>query len=94
MGLTTGFLVTGILAPAVQAADLTAKERSICPTLKVCVDIIGRHTASEFDYNVLESQFRRYGPKGRDALFDILESDVGNSDVARMISVIGPLSAG
>ena len=87
-------LITGFLAPAVLAADLTVKERSICPTLKVCVDIIGRHTASEFDYNVLESQFRRFGPKGRDALFDILESDAGNPDVARMISVIGPLSAG
>lgn len=86
-------LITSLSASAVQAANLTPEERSVCPTLKFCVDIIRRHDASEFDYDVLEEQFRRFGPTGRKALFDVLDSKAGNADIARMISIIGPLTA-
>ena len=65
-----------------QAANLTPNERNICPTLRVCIDIIGRHDAAEFDYDVLEDQFRRFGPSGRKALFDVLDSQAGNGDIA------------
>lgn len=80
-------------SPAILAADLTPQEQNICPSIRVCVDIIRRHDASEFDYDALEVQFRRFGPEGRNALFDVLESKAGNPDVARMISLIGPLNA-
>ena len=78
---------------AAQAANLTPNERNICPTLRVCIDIIGRHDAAAFDYDVLEDQFRRFGPSGRKALFDVLDSQAGNGDIARMISRLAPLSA-
>ena len=83
----------GVIAPAIWAANLTPRERSVCPTLRVCVDIIRRHNSTEFDYDVLEDQFRRFGSKGRAALFDSLESDASNPDIARMIALIGPLSS-
>jgi len=85
--------IAGVSASAAQAANLTSKEIAVCPTLRVCVDIIRRHEASEFDYEVLEKQFRRFGPSGRKALFDVLDTKAGNPDIARMISLIGPLSA-
>lgn len=86
-------LITGASASALYAKNLTPQERRICPSLRVCIDIIRRHDASEFDYGVLEDQFRQFGPKGRDALFNILESDDGNPDISRMITVTAPLTA-
>jgi len=73
-------------APSAKAAELTPREHSVCPSLRTCVDIIRRHDAAEFDYDVLEAQFRRFGPTGRVALFRILETEAGNPDIARMIS--------
>ena len=76
-----------------QARDLTPKERTVCASLKTCLDIVGRHDASEFDYDVLETEFRRFGTDGKRALFSILESDKGQADIARLISNFGPLTA-
>jgi len=73
------------------AKPLTSAERTACKTLPNCVDIIRRHNALEFDYAVLETDFRRFGSAGRKVLFDVLESKSGNADVARMILALGPL---
>ena len=75
------------------AKPLSKAERISCPNLRVCVDIIKRHDASEFDYTVLEREFERFRGPGRKALFDILESDAGNPDIANMILALGPLSS-
>jgi len=80
-------------APAAFSAELTSKEKEVCSSLPMCVDIISRHDASEFDYNILESQFRRFGPLGREALLKVLNSKSGNADIAKMIVTSGPLSA-
>lgn len=91
--MALSFVLAGVSASAIQAANLTPKEAAVCPNLRVCVDIIRRHDSTEFDYNVLEAQFRRFGPSGRDALFGLLDTKDANADIARMISVISPLSA-
>ena len=77
----------------VQARELTSRERPVCESLRACIDIVRRHDASEFDYAVLETQFRRFGPEGKNALFTLLESDSGQADIARLISSIEPLTA-
>ncbi len=76
---------------AAYAKPLTPQERVTCADLRVCVDIIRRHDASEFDYSVLERDFKRFGAQGRAALFEILKSDEGNADIARMILSLGSL---
>ncbi len=91
--LALSLVLTGFSAAAVNAASLTPEERNICPTLRVCVDIIRRHDASEFDYGVLETEFQRFGPAGRKALMDVLESEAGNPDIARIIVQTASLSA-
>ena len=82
----------GLSATALQARDLTPQEQSVCRSLKTCMDIASRHTASEFDYDVLGLEFRRFGLKGRQALFSLLESEDGHADVATLISKQGPLT--
>jgi len=83
----------GVNIPAAQARDLTPEERSVCASLKTCLDIVQRHDASEFDYDVLEAEFRRFGPTGKKALFSLLDSDNGQADIARLISNLGSLTA-
>lgn len=90
IGLT--FCLLGSSASAVQAQNLTAAERSVCGSLKVCLDIVRRHDASEFDYTALSAEFRRFGPAGKPALFALLESDAGHEDIAKLISNMGPLT--
>lgn len=79
-------------AVSAQSNELTPQERQVCASLKTCLDIIRRHDASEFDYAVLETELRRFGPKSQNALFDILKSEAGHADIAKLISVLGPLS--
>ena len=87
------FCFIGLSTSVVQARDLTPQEYSVCDSLRACIDIVRRHDASEFDYAVLETQFRRFGPAGKTALFTVLESDAGQADIARMISALGPLTS-
>ena len=77
----------------VQARDLTPEEKSVCSSLRACLDIASRHAATEFDYNVLETEFGRFGKPGKTALFSLLESDDGHADIASLISALGPLTA-
>jgi hypothetical protein len=39
-----------------------------------CVDIVERHAPDSFDYQVLNSEFQRLGPKGKAALLNMLAS--------------------
>ncbi len=79
-------------AVSAQSKELTPKERQVCASLKTCLDIIRRHDASEFDYAVLETELRRFGAKSQNALFDILKSEAGHADIAKLISAMGPLT--
>ena len=56
------------------------------------MDIASRHTATEFDYGVLGTEFRRFGPQGRQALFTLLKSEDGHADIATLVSELGPLT--
>lgn len=86
-------LALGILGTSLaQAAELTSQERSVCASLQTCLDIVGRHDASEFDYTVLEDEFQRFGPKGQASLLRLLKSDSGHADIARLIAALGPLT--
>ena len=91
--LALAIVFTGFGAAAVSAANLTPEERNVCPSLGACIDIIQRHDAAAFDYQVLETEFRRFGPAGRTALMDVLNSKAGNPDIARIIANTAPLSA-
>ena len=82
----------GLCASALQARDLTPREQSVCRSLKTCMDIASRHTASEFDYGVLELEFKRFGPRGRQALFSLLKSEDGHADVAKLIAKLSLLT--
>lgn len=86
--------VAGSLSNAAFASSkpLSKSERVVCQSLRGCAEILERHDASEFDYAVLQREFERFGISGRNALFDILESDAGNPDIASMILSLGPLS--
>jgi len=88
--LATAFYVSS--AVSAQSNELTPQERQVCASLKTCLDIIRRHDASEFDYAVLETELRRFGSKSQNALFDILKSEAGHADIAKLISALGPLS--
>lgn len=77
---------------SVQAKELTLQEQRICPNLNVCLDIIRRHDATEFDYTELEREFRRFSSSGRKALFDLLDTPAGNAEIAEIISGLGPLN--
>jgi len=88
--LTAGICVSS--AVSAQSNELTPQERQVCASLKTCLDIVRRHDASEFDYAVLETELRRFGSKSQNALFDILKSEVGHADIAKLISALGPLS--
>ena len=83
----------GFASQSISAQPLTRAEQQVCSSLRMCADLVKRHDASEFDYAVLTQEFRRFGPQGRAALFDILESDKGTADVAELIKSLGPLSA-
>ena len=75
-----------------QARDLSSKERYVCASLKACLDIVRRHDASEFDYDVLETEFQRFGAEGKRTLFMLLDTNDGQSDIARLISKLGSLT--
>ncbi len=82
----------GLSASVTEARTLTPEEQTVCSALRACVDIVSRHTASEFDFDVLETEFRRFGPIGRHALFSLLESKDGHADIAKLILALGPLT--
>ena len=82
----------GLSVSTLQARELTSQEQSVCRSLKTCMDIASRHTASEFDYDVLGLEFRRFGLQGRQALLSLLGTEDGHADVATLISKQGPLT--
>lgn len=86
------FAVFTLGVSAAQGRELTQLERTVCASLKACLDIARRHDASEFDYSVLETEFRRFGPRSQMALMDVLRTDDGQADIATLISGLGPLT--
>lgn len=82
----------GASAMSAQATSLSPKETVVCSSLNACVDIIRRHDATEFDYDVLEAEFKRFGSSGRAALFKLLNTKSGHADIANLLSNLGSLS--
>ena len=88
-----GLTLSGLSLQSTHAKPLTKAEQTVCQSLRHCMDIVERHDASEYDYEVLEAEFKRFGPTGRNALFHLLTSSKAHSDVARLLAEMGPLTA-
>lgn len=63
-------LIIGLSTPTIVLAKspLTPAEQRVCRSLNHCLKIIDAHPHDSFDYAVLAEEFRRFEPKGRDAL--------------------------
>jgi len=92
-GLTLGLALCAFSLQSAGAKPLTKAETSVCKSLRHCVDIVERHDASEYDYNVLTEEFRRFGPQGRQAVLHILNTPKAHADMARLLLSGGPLTA-
>ncbi|MEP3655762.1 MAG: hypothetical protein ABJO36_12775 [Litorimonas sp.] len=84
--------LVGMSSSTTLARELSPQEQIVCSNLQACIDIVRRHDGSEFDYDVLETEFGRFGPAGKRALFSTLESDAGHADIAQLIAGLGPLT--
>ena len=64
------------------SAASTAADKSYrsCKTIRRCVDILERHDAESFDYNVLAADFARFGPAAREVLWRLIEPLETNND--------------
>jgi len=69
------------------AAPLTPSERTVCKSVKHCVDIVNRHAPDEYDYSVLHGEFLRFGEKGKAALLSLL-SGKDKTDMRRAQSLL------
>lgn len=65
-GLMLG--ATVFASATVLAKPLSKSEQQVCRSVRMCMDIVERHTPSEFDYAVLAGEFRRFGIRGIDAV--------------------------
>jgi len=88
-----GAALAGLTAQPAIAGSLTRGEQTVCQSLLMCMDIVTRHDATEFDYAVLTEEFRRFGPKGRAALLDGLNGAKATPDMAILLAETGPPSA-
>ncbi len=94
--LSSSFIAMSVLLTAAMPAlaqSLTRAEQTVCASLRHCMDIVTRHDASEFDYDVLTQEFQRFGDKGRRALLSGLTRDEARSEMALLLSRTGPLAA-
>jgi len=55
-------------------AHAQGNESIVCKSVSHCVDIVERHAPDSFDYQVLNSEFQRFGEKGKTALITMLAS--------------------
>jgi len=58
---------------ATAANPLTRAEKRVCQTLEQCVSIIERHPHDSFDYELLTTEFERYGSRGQAELLRLLD---------------------
>lgn len=64
-----------------------ANESIVCKSVSHCVDIVERHAPDSFDYQVLNGEFQRFGPKGKAALLNMLASK-DETDIRRAQAVL------
>lgn len=86
------FALWVVVPTLAQARALTPQERTVCASLKSCLDIVRRHDSSEFDYAVLETEFRRFGGRGQTELLGLLKTENGQADIAKLVTGLGPLT--
>lgn len=58
---------------AAAANPLTRAEKRVCQTLEQCISIIERHPHDSFDYDLLATEFARYGSRGQAELLRLLD---------------------
>lgn len=74
-GIISAFILSAVLGVSAQAqSNLSSGETRVCKSLKHCIDIVERHAPDSFDYQVLNGEFQRFGPKGKAALLDMMAS--------------------
>lgn len=89
-------LIIGLSSPltVVAANPLTQAEQPVCRSLKHCLQIVDAHPHDSFDYGVLAEEFRRFGPKGRDALLRrIKKNDKAAHNAADLLALSRDASA-
>ena len=68
-------------------AQAQADESIVCKSVSHCVDIVERHAPDSFDYQVLNSEFKRFGESGKTALLNMLASK-DETDMRRAQAVL------
>jgi len=63
-----------LLPHSLAAKPLSAAEKTVCNSLRHCMDIVSRHGPESYDYRVLGEEFVRLGAKGRTALLKMMTS--------------------
>jgi len=82
-------IISALLLAMVLDTDVHAQtnENIVCKTVQHCVDIVERHAPDSFDYQVLNSEFQRFGEKGKTALLTMLASK-DEADMRRAQAVL------
>lgn len=83
-GIILAFFLSTFLGISAQAKP---DESIICKNVRHCVDLVERHAPDSFDYQVLNSEFQRFGPKGKAALLNMLASK-DETDMRRAQAVL------
>ena len=87
-GIISAFILSAVLGMAAHGQSaISPSESIICKNLRHCVDIVERHAPDSFDYQVLNSEFQRFGPKGKAALINMLASN-NETDIRRAQAVL------
>lgn len=64
---------TMLASTAAAANPLTQAEKRVCQTLEQCVSIVERHPHDSFNYDLLTTEFARYGSRGQAELLRLLD---------------------
>lgn len=87
-GIISAFVLSVILGSVLaDTAQAKPNESIVCKSVKHCIDLVERHAPDSFDYQVLNSEFQRFGPPGKTALINMLASK-DETDMRRAQAVL------
>ncbi len=74
------------LATSVFADEgLSADEAIVCQSAEQCVDILARHTVSQFDYKVLAAEMARFPGDSAKGLLTVADDAAGRAKIQRLL---------
>jgi len=87
-GKISAYILTLVMSVSAHAQPASqAIESIVCKSLRQCIDIVERHAPDSFDYEVLNSEFQRFGKKGKATLINMLASK-DETDMRRAQAVL------